>query len=95
MRRFLKKVNLPAGTRYALVTTEAAPRPDEKTGQIPSEEELSKSQRVRPIMNEILQHKGLVNVAEDKIYVTGLKGPLENGWESKVQAFVMRIPPAA
>lgn len=95
MRRFLTKVNLPAGTRYAILTTEAAPRPDRKTGQIPSEEELAKSQRVRPIMNEILQHKGLVNVAEDKIYVTGLKGPLENGWESKLQAFVMRIPSAA
>jgi hypothetical protein len=95
MRRFLKKVNLPAGTRYAILTTEAAPRPDRKTGQIPSEEELAKSQRVRPIMNEILQHKGLVNVAEDKIYVTGLKGPLENGWQSKVRAFVTRIPPAA
>src|ERR1700759_5482847 len=62
MRRFLTKVNLPAGTRYAILTTEAAPRPDRKTGQIPSEEELAKSQRVRPIMNEILQHKGLVNV---------------------------------
>jgi hypothetical protein len=23
--------------------------------------------------------KGLVNIAEDKIYVTGLKGPLEDG----------------
>jgi hypothetical protein len=46
-------------------------------------------------MNESLQHKGLVNVAEDKIFVTGLKGPLGNRWESKVQAFVMRIPSAA
>jgi menaquinone-dependent protoporphyrinogen IX oxidase len=30
MRRFLKKVKLPAGTRYAILTTEAAPKPDKK-----------------------------------------------------------------
>ena len=28
MRRFLKKVELPAGTKYALLTTEAAAHPD-------------------------------------------------------------------
>ena len=55
MRRFLRKVRLPAGTRYAILTTEAAPQPDKKTGRIPTEEELAKWQRVRPIMNEILQ----------------------------------------
>lgn len=92
MRRFLTRVNLPVATRYAILTTEAAPKPDRKTGRMPSEEELAKHQRVRSIMNEILQEKGLVNVAEDKIYVTGLKGPLEEGWERKVQGFVTRIP---
>ena len=91
MRRFLKKVKLPAGTRYALLTTEAQPRPDRKTGRVPSEAELAKRQRIRPIMNEILQGKGLVNVAEDKIHVTGLKGPLEEGWQHTVEAFVTRI----
>ena len=45
-------------------------------------------------MNEIVQDKGFVNVAEDKIHVTGLKGPLEKGWRQKVQAFVSRIPAA-
>jgi hypothetical protein len=92
MRRFLKSVKLPAGTRYAILTTEAAPKPDKKTGRIPTEEELAKWQRVRPIMNEILQAKGLVSVAEDKVYVTGLKGPLEEGWQKKVEAFATRIP---
>ena len=91
MRRFLKKVRLPAGTKYAVLTTEAAPKPDKKTGRIPSDEELAKWQRVRPIMNEILQGKGLVNVAEDKVLVTGLKGPLEEGWHQKVEAFVATI----
>lgn len=64
MRRFLKKVKLPAGTPYAILTTEAAPKRDKKTGRMPSEEELAKWQRVMPIMNEILHGKRLVNVAE-------------------------------
>ena len=34
-------------------------------------------------------------VAEDKVLVTGLKGPLEEGWQQKVQAFVARLPTAA
>ncbi len=92
MRRFLKKVGLPAGTKYAVLTTEAAPRPDKKTGKMPTEEELARYQRVRPIMNEILQGKGLVEVAEDKVLVTGVKGPLEDGWQQKVAAFAARIP---
>jgi menaquinone-dependent protoporphyrinogen IX oxidase len=92
MRRFLKKMRLPAGTKYAILTTEMAPQPDKRTGRIPTDEELAKWQRVRPIMNEILQGAGLVKVAEDKVLVTGLKGPLEEGWQKKVEAFAARIP---
>ena len=66
MRRFLKKVMLPAGTEYAILTTELAPQPGKKTGRIPTNDEIAKWQRVRPIMNEILQGRGLVKVAEDK-----------------------------
>jgi hypothetical protein len=84
-------VKLPAGTRYAILTTEAMPKPDKKTGRLPTEEELAKYQRVRPIMNELLHSKGLVRVAEDKIHVTGLKGPLEAGWETKVDAFAAAL----
>ncbi|HUL26526.1 MAG TPA: hypothetical protein VLW44_12230 [Streptosporangiaceae bacterium] len=91
MRRFLKKVDLPAGTRYAILTTEAAPHPD-RAGHVPTEEEMARWQHVRPIMNEILQRKGLVEVAEDKVQVTGIKGPLEEGWQQKVAAFAGRIP---
>jgi hypothetical protein len=43
-------------------------------------------------MNELLQGAGLVTVAEDKVHVTGLKGPLEKGWQEKVAAFAARIP---
>lgn len=91
MRRFLKKVDLPAGTRYAILTTEVAPKPDKKTGRMPTEAELAKHRRVGPIMNELLQDKGLVKVAEDKVHVMGLKGPLEDGWEKKVQAFAAEV----
>jgi hypothetical protein len=56
IRRFLKKVELPAGTKYAVLTTEAAPHPD-WAGHVPSGEELAKWTRARPIMNEILQRK--------------------------------------
>ncbi len=94
-RRFLKDVVLPAGTRYAILTTEVRPRTDRKTGKMLTEQELGRYQRVRPIMNEILESKGLVRIAEDKVYVTALKGPLEEDWEKKVEAFVRRIPIAA
>jgi menaquinone-dependent protoporphyrinogen IX oxidase len=95
MRRFLKDVRLPAGTRYAILTTEMGPQPDEKTGRMPTEEEICRFQKVRPIMNELLQGKGLTEVAEDKVYVTDIKGPLEEGWQAKVDAFAARIPPIA
>jgi hypothetical protein len=92
MRRFVNKVSVPAGTKYAVLTTEMAPRPDKKTGRLPTDEELAKWQRVIPIMNELLQSKGLVEVAEDKVLVTGMKGPLEEGWHQKVEAFVAKLP---
>ena len=91
MRRFLRKLRLPAGTRYAVLTTEMAPSPDKKTGRMPTEEELARWQRVRPILNEILQGKGLVHVIDDKVHVNGLRGPLEDGWRDRVEAFATRI----
>jgi hypothetical protein len=59
---------------------------------VPSEQELDTWTRVRPIMNEILQSKGLVEVAEGKVRVTNVKGPLEEGWQQKAEAFADRIP---
>jgi hypothetical protein len=92
MRRYLRDLDLPAGTRYALLTTEAAPKPEKKTGRPRTEEELVKmGQRVRPVMTGILLEKGLVKVAEEKVYVTGLKGPLEEGWRKKVADLGSRI----
>jgi len=91
MRRFLKKARLPPGSRYAILSTQGAPRPD-ANGRMPSAEELARWQRIIPVMREILQAKGLVSVAEDTVLVTGMKGPLEEGWREKVQAFAARMP---
>jgi len=91
MRRFLKKAVFPPAARYAILNTEMAPRPNPKTGRMPTEEELARWQRVIPIMNERLQAQGLTPVAEGKILVTGLKGPLEDGWQKKVEAFAAGI----
>ena len=91
MRHFLKKANLPPGAKYAVIVTELCPKPD-STERMPTEEETGKCQRVLPIMDEALKAKGLVKVAEGKIFVTGIKGPLEEGWQKEVEAFVSRIP---
>ncbi len=93
MRRFLKKLQLPAGTRYAILTTEAPPSPDKKTGKTPTEEEFAKYERVRPVMNELLQAKGFKKVAEGNVLVNPntLKGPLQEGWQKRVEAFAAEI----
>ena len=90
-RRFLGKVNLEPGTRYAILTTQAAPKPDPKTGEMPTPQEQDRWERVIPIMNELLEAKGLVKVAQTAVLVTGLKGPLEEGWQTKVAAFAGQI----
>lgn len=93
MRRFLKKAQLPQGTRYAILTTESPPSPDKKTGRMPTDEEFAKYERVRPIMNDLLQAKGMRKVAEGNVLVNPntLKGPLEEGWQKKVEAFADQI----
>ncbi|NYT12644.1 MAG: flavodoxin family protein [Methanomassiliicoccales archaeon] len=91
MRRFLKKVALPAGTKYALIATHGAPEPNKKTGKMPTPEEVEKYQRTIPLMDDVLKPKGMVKVADVKIYVTGLKGPLEEGWREDLEAFMDRI----
>jgi hypothetical protein len=95
MRRFLKKLRLPAGTKYAVLTTEGAPQPDKKTGRMPTEDEIARWERVRPIMNQLLEAKNLTKVAEGAVYVTGLKGPLEDGWQAKVADFAAAVSTAS
>ena len=93
VRRFLRKVSLESGTRYAILTTQGAPKPDKKTGKMPTQEELDRWERVIPIMNELLEAKGLKKVAEEAVWVTGMKGPLEEGWQRKVAAFADQVMP--
>jgi hypothetical protein len=93
-RRFLANVCLEPGTRYAILTTQAAPKPDPKTGKLPSQEEQDRWERVIPVMNELLLAKGLRKTAEGTVLVTGLKGPLEDGWRSKVAAFADQVTAA-
>lgn len=93
MRRFVKKVDLPPETKYAVFATHGAARPDKKTGKMPSEEELEKYRLTIPMIDEQLKAKGMVKVAETKIFVQpeNLKGPLEEGWQGRVEAFVAQI----
>ncbi len=91
MRRFLKKARLPAAAKYAILTTELAPRPNPKTGRMPDPEELARWQRIGPVLNERLTEKGLVKVAEGKVLVARIKGPLEDGWQSKVETFAAQV----
>jgi len=91
MRHFLKKIDLPSGSPYAILVTELNPQPDKNTGKMPTEEELGRCQLVIPKMIEMLQAKGLKKVADGKIYVTGIKGPLEEGWQGKVEEFVKTV----
>jgi hypothetical protein len=94
VRRFLHKLTLEPGTEYAILTTQGAPKPDPKTGKLPSQEEQDRWERVIPVMNEILQAKGLHKTAEAAVLVTGIKGPLEEGWQHKVSAFAGQITTA-
>jgi len=91
MRHFLKKIDLPSGTRYAILVTELNPAADKPASAVPTQEELGACQLVIPRMDEMLQAKGLKKVADGKIYVTGMKGPLEEKWQSKVEEFVKTV----
>ena len=91
MRRFLQNLTLRTGTQYAILTTEMSPKPNKKTGRMPTAEERARRQRVIPILKEILAEKGLFSVVDDTVFVTAMKGPLEDGWQQKVAAFVAAL----
>ena len=93
MRRFLKKVELPAGLPYAILTAELAPQPDKKTGRVPTEQKMAKWQRVRPVMNEILLGKGTCRGRGGQRPGDRAQGAAGQGWQQNVEAFAARIPP--
>jgi menaquinone-dependent protoporphyrinogen IX oxidase len=77
MKKFLKKLELPkVGVKYALVTTCMNPP-------------KTKSLRV---MEKLLQSRDLSKVSDGlMIKVTGMSGPLESGFEEKLDAFANDI----
>lgn len=93
MVRFVKRLSLPPGTKYAVFATCSAARPDKKTGLLPSEEETEKLRRTIPMIDEQLQTKGMVKVAEAKFFVDPerMKGPLLDGWQERAGTFVAQI----
>ena len=95
MRRFVRKVTLPRGTRYALLATHGESMPNKKTGKMPTEEEMERWRKTIPLMDEVLKGKGLVKVAEKRFFVSAesLKGPLVQGWQEKVREFGAEISP--
>ncbi len=93
MRRFIKKVSLASGTKYAIFATHGDAAPDKKTGRMPTEEELNRWRKTVPVLDEILKEKGLVKVA-DKIFLVSaetMKGPLKEGWQGDVDEFATTI----
>ncbi|MBN1110191.1 MAG: hypothetical protein JXA45_05470 [Methanomassiliicoccales archaeon] len=93
MRRFLKKAKLQEGTKYALIATHGEPVPNKKTGKMPSQEEIEKYQQNIPMMEALLNEKGAVKVADLKVFVSseGMRGPLVEGWEKKVEEFAAKL----
>lgn len=93
MRRFIKKISLSSGTKYAIFATHGDAVPNKKTGQMPTEEELNRWRKTIPILVEILSEKGMVKVAEKIFLVSGetVKGPLKEGWQGKVEEFANAI----
>ena len=83
-------------TGKSILTTEMAPKPDKKTGRGPTgSKETAGWQHLQPDHEgrRMLEGKGLAGVAEDKIQVTAVKGPLGGGLAAqKVEAFAARIP---
>lgn len=54
-RRFLRKVRLESGSKYAILITQAAPRPGKKTGQMPTQEQQDRWQRIIPGSDRVRQ----------------------------------------
>jgi flavodoxin len=92
MRRFLKEARLPLRAKCAILTTEYAAKPSPNSTMAFDEEELGRCQRIIPFIEQVLREKGLASVARGRILVTGLKGPLEEGWQEKVAAFISGLP---
>ena len=76
MKKFLKKLEVKQeGAKYALMTTHSS----DKTNALQK-------------MENFLQPIGMTKITDGlKIKVTGMKGPLESGYEEKLDAFAKDI----
>ena len=76
MKKFLKKLEIkPEGAKYALITTLMDPK--------------TKSLQT---MDELLKSTGMTKVSAGlKIKVGGMKGPLEEGYQQKLDEFASEI----
>jgi flavodoxin len=93
MHRFIGKVSLPSGTKYAVFATHGDTVPDKKTGRMPTDEEMSRFRQTIPIMDGILKEKGLAKVADKMFFVSGdtMRGHLTEGWQGKAEEFAAAI----
>lgn len=75
MKKFLNKLESPQEAKYTTMVTHMGP--NAKTPQL---------------INDLLQPKGMTKVSDGlKIRVTDMRGPLEDGYEKKLDAFVNEI----
>ncbi len=90
VRKFLKKADIPAGSKYALVATHVVAKPNKRTGIVPTDEESARWRKTLFIMSDLLNGKG-TKVAEERVFVKDMEGPLEDDWEKKIEALVTKI----
>jgi len=76
VKKLLKKMEIPhQDAKYALTITSIDPEP-----------------RTLAKMEALVQPKGMTKVTDGMhVRVTGMKGPLEDGWEEKVEAFASEL----
>ena len=76
VKKFLKKMEIPRkDAKYALMATHMDP----------------KAMTVNK-MDKLLSPKGMTKISDGlQVMVKGMKGPLEEGWEQKVEAFASEI----
>jgi flavodoxin len=95
MKRFLKKAELPSGSKYAVFATHGEILPNKKTGIMPTQAEINKMRKTIPTLDEILKEKGMVKIAEKIFEVSAdeMKGHLLDGWKERAAAFAAQISP--
>ena len=75
MKKFLKKMEIEEDAKYALLTTCLDPQT-----------------KALQIMEELLEATGMTKISDGlKLKVTGLKGPLEDGYKQKLTEFAEEI----